>query len=62
MIDWKIVLKAVTGIIVVPIAILANSMWPWWTQASMPVKILTGPFILPIVGLAYITGFWWNSL
>lgn len=61
-IDWQLILKIVTGIIIVPVSLLANVLWPWWEKASLPVKILSGLFVLPIVGFAYLTSAWWNSL
>jgi len=60
--DFKLILKIASGIVVVPISLLANSLWPWWCKASLPVKILTGIFVLPITGIAYACSFWWNDL
>jgi len=59
--DWKLVLKIVTGIVIVPIALLANVLWPWWEHASLPMKVLTAVVVFPIAGFAYATSFWWNE-
>ena len=55
------ILKIVTGIFVVPIAMLAQVLWPWWERQALPVKILSGIVVLPIAGIAYATSFWWNE-
>jgi hypothetical protein len=59
--DWHIFFKVITGILVVPIAIMARSLWPWWVGVSLPTKMLSGVFVLPVVGLAAILSPWWNS-
>ena len=60
--NFQLIFKIVTGIIVVPVAFLANVLWPWWEKASLPLKILTGIVVLPIVAIAYATSSWWNDL
>ncbi len=59
--NWHILIKVVTGIIVVPLAISARALWPWWVKASMPVKILSGIVVLPYVALAAVLSPWWNE-
>jgi hypothetical protein len=56
-----VIIKVVTGIVVVPFALAANKMWPWWVKAPLAVKILSGIFVLPIVGFAYATSAWWEG-
>lgn len=60
-IDWRTIFKVLTGIVVVPVAIAANKLWPWWEKASLPMKILTAPVVLPLAGFAYATSFWWDG-
>ncbi len=60
--NWKFIMKIATGFIVVPVAVLANQLWPWWSKASVPLKVITAPIVLPITGFAYVTSFWWNDL
>lgn len=60
--NWKLIIKITTGIIVVPFAILSNALWPWWQKASMLQKIISAPFVFPIVLFSYLTSFWWNDL
>lgn len=59
--NWSIIIKAVTAVIVVPLAIFAYTMWPKWTKASVPVRIATGLFVLPLIALAAVTTPWWNA-
>jgi hypothetical protein len=59
--NWHLIFKIASGIVVVPVALLSNKLYPWWEQSSLPVKILTGPIILPLAGIAYATSFWWNE-
>jgi hypothetical protein len=58
----SIIFKMATGVLVIPIAILANQIWPLWTAASIPMRILSSPIVLPIVGIAAIITPWWNDL
>ncbi len=60
-IDWHKVLKVTSGIIIVPIALIAYKLWPWWVKASLPIKIMTGIIVLPITGIAYLGSWWWND-
>lgn len=60
--DWNIILKIATGLIIVPLAIMVHQAWPRWTNASLPVRILSGPIILPLAGLAAILTPWWESV
>ncbi len=59
--DLHIILKATTGVVIVPLSILSLKLWPWWEKAPLPEKILTAPFVLPIVGLAALAAPWWNG-
>ena len=59
--DLHVIIKVLTGIIVVPLAIIARSLWPWWVGVSLPVKMLSGVIVLPLVGLAAVLSPWWNS-
>jgi hypothetical protein len=60
--DFHILLKIVTGVLVVPIAITAHKAWPWWTtHKSVYIKVASGVFILPLVGIAAIVTPWWDS-
>jgi hypothetical protein len=61
-INWKLVLKIATGIVVVPITIVSTALWSWWQQASLPLQILSAPLVFPIAGFAYLTTFWWDEL
>jgi hypothetical protein len=60
--DLSIIFKLATGVFVIPIAVLANTIWPLWTAAGIPMRILSGPVVLPVVGLAAIITPWWNDL
>lgn len=59
--DFHTIIKIVTGIFVVPFAIISNHIWPWWIQTSLVKKILSAPFVLPIVGITFAVSFWWND-
>jgi len=60
--DWNIIIKVSTGIIIVPLAIITYQSWPLWSKASLPVKILSGPFVLPLAGLAAVLTPWWEGI
>jgi len=53
------VIKVGTGILIVPLSLVAYHLWPWWCKASLPVKILSGVFVLPFVGIVSVTASWW---
>ena len=59
---WNTVLKVATGIVIVPISIIAHKLWPWWTQTPMPIRIISSVMVLPIVGIAAIVTPWWEGL
>ena len=56
------ILKIVTGIFIVPLAITAHHAWPLWTSSSMPARIITSPLVLPLAGLAAVLTPWWNNI
>lgn len=60
--DWNLVLKIATGIIIVPLAILGHLIWPWWVQSQLPVKIMSSIVVLPIIGLAAVLTPWWEGM
>lgn len=60
--DWNLVLKITTGILIVPLTILASVAWEWWSGASIGLKILTAPVIFPLVILMYGLTPWWDGL
>ncbi|MBP9759810.1 MAG: hypothetical protein KBD24_00385 [Candidatus Pacebacteria bacterium] len=60
--NWNLVLKVATGLFIIPIAVVATAIWPWWQSAPLFLRFLTSVFVLPIVALAYLTSFWWNNL
>jgi len=57
----KNIIKIVTGIIIVPIGLISSTLWPWWSQAALPLKILTAPLVLPLVGFSYVMSPWWDN-
>ena len=59
--DLKMTLKVVTGIIIVPMGIVAFTLWPWWEKQVLPIKIVSGIFVLPFMLIAAITSSWWNG-
>lgn len=61
-IPWKTILKMVTGIVVIPIAIISHKLWPWWSKQSLLVKVVSGIVVLPICGFAYATSKVWSDL
>ncbi len=61
MVNWNIIIKVATGLVVVPICISAFFLWQWWVKTSIPNRIMSGILILPIVGMAYILTPWWNG-
>jgi hypothetical protein len=61
-VDWKLIMKITTGIIVVPIAIASNTLWPWWQKAPIFSKVVSAPLVFPVVLFSYIANFWWDSL
>ncbi len=60
--DWKNLLKILTGLVVVPISIIAGIVWGWWEKATLTEKILTAPLVFPIIGIAFFVTPWWNDL
>lgn len=60
--SWQLALKIFSGILIVPIAIVAHLAWPLWTKAPIPVRVLTGPLILPLAGIAAIVTPWWEKV
>lgn len=60
-IDWHIIAKIISGFFIIPIAILGNILWPWWSKQRLSVRIISAPIVLPIVGLAALGSYWWNS-
>jgi len=59
--DIRLLIKAVTGAFIIPVAISAHRAWPWWTsQKSKRVRYVSGIFILPLVGIASIVTPWWE--
>jgi hypothetical protein len=60
--DLHNVIKIATGSIVVPLAVILNKLWPWWTkQESLPLKIITGLFVLPFTGIVATLVHFWNE-
>lgn len=60
--NLHILIKATTGVFVVPIAVGAHKAWPWWTaQKSIPLRILSGIIVLPLVGIAFFVTPWWEK-
>ncbi len=59
--DWHTLLKIVSGIFVVPLAIIARQVWPWWERTPIALRIISGIFILPFVGIAALLSNWWNT-
>ncbi len=55
-------LRIGTGIVIVPLAVVMNYAWPWWSEAGKFTKILTAPLILPAIGLLKVSAAWWNDL
>lgn len=60
--DLQVAIKILTGILIVPLAIIAHRTWPLWTKSSMPVRIISGPILLPVVGLAAVLTPWWEKM
>lgn len=60
--DWNILFKILTGVLIVPLAITAHYMWPKWTKLSIPVRIATSPLMLPVAGLAAVLTPWWEKM
>ncbi len=60
--DWKVLMKIVSGIVVVPVSVLAGVLWSWWEKATLAQKVVTGPLILPIILVAWVITPWWNDL
>lgn len=61
-VNWALMLKILTGIVIVPVTIVSEKLWKWWEKTSLPMRILSAPLVLPIAGFAYLTSFWWDSL
>jgi hypothetical protein len=59
--DLKKTLKVLTGIIIVPMGIMAFKLWPWWEKQHLPLKIISGVFVLPFMLIAAITSSWWDG-
>ena len=60
--DAASIIKVVTGIVVVPLGIISSEVWPRWSQASLPVKVITGPIVLPFTALVYGLVVLWDKL
>ncbi len=60
--DWKLVMKIVSGIVVVPISVISTVVWTWWEKATPVKKVISAPFIMPMILIAWIITPWWNDL
>jgi hypothetical protein len=61
MIDWHIVIKAITGVVIVPLGIAASNLWTWWMATDMPVRILTGIVVVPFAAIMHVFVSWWDG-
>jgi len=60
--NWNIVLKVATGIVIVPISIIGHILWPWWTKSSLPLQIISSIIVLPVVAVAALLTPWWEGM
>lgn len=58
---FRAVVKAVLGIIVVPLGIFISEVKPEWEEASTMVKVITGTFLAPIVIFLTVAAPWWED-
>ncbi len=61
-INWNILIKVSTGLLIVPFSIAVYNLWPKWTKASIPIQIMSAPFFIPFVVVTHFATNWWNSL
>ncbi len=61
-INWKLILKILTGFIIIPTTICVYYLWPWWMKTSIPARIISAIFILPLVAFVALASPWWDSI
>jgi hypothetical protein len=59
--DIKTFVKIASGFVVVPMAIAANALWPWWSKTALPWQILSAVAVLPFVAVAAVLTQWWEG-
>lgn len=61
-INWKLILKILTGFIIIPTTIWAYYLWPWWMKTSIPIRLMSAIFVLPIIVFVAFASPWWDSI
>lgn len=59
---WSFIIKLVAGIIIFPLTVAWEVIWPWWCKTNLFFKIITGPVVLPIAGFLFYAAPWYNGL
>lgn len=54
-----ILIKAILGVLVVPIGIVLNETWEWWENSPLLIRIPLGVLYLPAAGIMHTLGAWW---
>ena len=57
----RAIIKAITGIFIVPASILSAEVMPHWRESSVPIKIISGILVLPIYFFSQFAAPWWND-